>query len=299
MSNDTANAAFSKLQNTLTSPLQIDDSVTTLALKGNDPAIDVTSTSTAEVVLTAEQILQAATTQLVIDNDSGTLDITLVTLATATSTAFERAAQLQSILKLGSIGSIATLHFLRSAGGGTSAINLEDTEIMALGQNDATVLVEATDVTAATATNTITSSIAPPVYTEGTWVPVLATAGGTAPTLTTALGNYTQIGNRVLFDLLVEWTANTGSPTGAVTITLPVAIGAAGYGSFAIGNIQEVDFTTATAVEQIFAYADPSDTTLSFYIAQQDTDSIALPADRFAAGGTVTGQIQVSGQYLV
>lgn len=55
-------------------------------------------------------------------------------------------------------------------------------------------------------------------YKEGTFIPVLSgttTAG--AGTYTNQTGNYTKIGNRIIFDLILTWSVHTG--TGNLTIT--------------------------------------------------------------------------------
>jgi hypothetical protein len=49
-------------------------------------------------------------------------------------------------------------------------------------------------------------------YEEGTWTPVIigTTSAGTG-TYTTQVGRYTKIGNRVMFNLFLDWSAHTGT----------------------------------------------------------------------------------------
>ena len=61
-------------------------------------------------------------------------------------------------------------------------------------------------------------------YVEGTWTPTYvgaSTAGSTTYTGASTYGAYTRIGNTVLFQARVVWTAATG--TGTVRISLPIA----------------------------------------------------------------------------
>lgn len=290
MSNDTANLAFTKLENTQSSPLEIDSSVTTLALKGNDAAIVVDSTSTIDVILTSSQLLQAAATQLVIDNETGSATISLQSLPDATSTANSRAAQLQSVLKLGAVGSTAKLTFIRN-GAGTSIVNLEGTQILGLGQTYAHVLVEATNVTAGAQTNTISAVGGGDAYIQSTWTPVLTGAGGTiGDYAATAAGNYTQIGNRILFDLTIAVT-DIGSWTGAVRISLPVATGAACNASFTIGNIEQV---TSTGIQVVARATAGTSLILLQAIVSADATTAVLITNLNA-----TPTIWISGSYCV
>jgi len=300
MSNDTANLAFTKLENTETSPLKIDSSVTTLALKGNDPAINVDSTTAIDVVLTSAQLLQAATTQLIIDNETGAADISLLALASASSTATTRAAQLQSVLKLGSVGSTAKLTFIRN-GSGTSVVELEGEQILGLGQTNATVLIEATNVTSTSQTNTISAVGGGDAYVQATWTPSVTGTGGAGPiTLTGSVANYTQIGNRVLFDVQVQAIGSQFNALGAegVLISLPpVAIGASTSASFAVGDVEA--YTAGANDADVVARGVATESNIRMQVTQNnDTAPRVLAGTDFINNGT-TCQINVSGQYLV
>lgn len=294
MSNDTANLAFTKLENTQSSPLEIDSSVTTLALKGNDAAIVVDSTSTIDVILTSSQLLQAAATQLVIDNETGSATISLQSLPDATSTANSRAAQLQSVLKLGAVGSTAKLTFIRN-GAGTSIVNLEGTQILGLGQTYAHVLVEATNVTAGAQTNTISAVGGGDAYIQSTWTPALtgSTSGGATATIDTA--NYTKIGNVVFFSLKMSSIVDVDL-TGNVQISLPTTVAAGENPSFTIGNIEPYTYSDTNA-EQIIARAVAGTNLILLQSTVTGSATAALTnADFF--GATSVTDLQISGHYV-
>jgi hypothetical protein len=78
-------------------------------------------------------------------------------------------------------------------------------------------------------------------YEEGTWTPTIigTTTAGTA-TYATALGRYTKIGRMVQIEIVLSWSAGTG--TGNLGIgNLPfTAISSAPYGALTISEIANV-----------------------------------------------------------
>jgi hypothetical protein len=127
-------------------------------------------------------------------------------------------------------------------------------------------------------------------YEEGTFVPIIfgvTTAG--AGTYTARTGAYTKIGDRVMFQLRITWTAHTG--TGIMRISgLPFAVS----GALAIAPVTVRHINIAL----------PASTVMQAYLITS-TDTIAL--DAIPAGGGVAtnvsmdpvGDLIVGGQYLV
>jgi hypothetical protein len=75
-------------------------------------------------------------------------------------------------------------------------------------------------------------------YTEGTWTPTMTGSGGSAGTfaVTTTLGNFTRIGNRVSITGTIADITDLGSWSGDVRISLPLTVAAAAT-SHAVGNV--------------------------------------------------------------
>lgn len=297
MSSSTANAAYTKLENTIVSAREISSSVTELGLSGVQPAISsIDSTSAVEVVLTTAQLQQAVISQLLLDHDTGSNAVNLYSLATSDSTANSRAAQLQAALKLNVVGAVASLNILRS-GSGTGAVTLEGVTIMSASQDSAQVKIEATNVTASSETNAI-SVIAqiPDAYVESTWTPAItgSTSGGATATVDTA--NYSQIGNRVFFTLKLSSIADD-SMVGNVQISLPVAVAAGENPSFTIGNIEPFTYADVSG-EQVIArsVAGTSVILLQAIVTGAATAAITH-ADFF--GSTSVTDLQISGSYVV
>lgn len=298
MSNDIANVSYTKLQNVLTSAREIDSSVTDLGLKGVQPSVSgIDSTSPVEVVLTTAQLQQAAVSQLLLDHDTGASAVNMYSLATASSTANSRAAQLQAALKLHVVGSVASLTILRS-GAGTGDVTLEGVTIMAASQDAAQVLIESTNVTAGAEANAI-SSVAqiPDAYVESTWSPVItgSVSGGADATVDTA--NYTRIGNRVFFTLQLS-SITDDSLSGNVQVSLPVAVAAGENPSFVVGNIEPLTYADVTNGQEVVARAaaGASVATLEMLVTGAATEPLT-DADFF--GSTSVTDLQLSGHYAV
>ena len=98
-------------------------------------------------------------------------------------------------------------------------------------------------------------------YEEGTWTPVVA-GGSTAGTGTYTLqeGTYTKIGNMVVANCGVTWTAHTG--TGDLTITgLPFTASSANTQA---GSVFANEFNAGTLATQVFAFPSGSSNTILF-----------------------------------
>jgi hypothetical protein len=99
-------------------------------------------------------------------------------------------------------------------------------------------------------------------YEEGTWTPVVAggsTAG--AGTYSSQEGTYTKIGNMVIVNCFINWSAHTG--TGSFTVTgLPFA----SNGSYTVqcGSIYASDFNAGTNATQLIPYPNAGTTTIIF-----------------------------------
>ena len=99
-------------------------------------------------------------------------------------------------------------------------------------------------------------------YEEGTWTPVVAggsTAG--AGTYSSQEGTYTKIGNMVIVNCFISWSAHTG--TGSFTVTgLPFA----SNGSYTVqcGSIYASDFNAGTNATQLIPYPNAGTTTIIF-----------------------------------
>ena len=124
-------------------------------------------------------------------------------------------------------------------------------------------------------------------YEEGTFVPVLSgttTAG--IGTYSNQTGTYTKIGNRVMFDLILTWSAHTG--TGLFTITgLPFSSAATSFSTpniynnglaLTAGNVLQAWITQSSSVINLTQY-----TPLTGVVA-------SVPVD-------TAGQLIISGQY--
>jgi hypothetical protein len=98
-------------------------------------------------------------------------------------------------------------------------------------------------------------------YEEGTWTPVVA-GGSTAGTASYVLqqGFYTKIGNMVIANCFVEWSAHTG--TGDLTITgLPFTSSSANNQA---GSVFANEFNAGTSATQVFAFPAGSSNTILF-----------------------------------
>lgn len=142
---------FSKIVNTLTSVSAINDSVTTLSLAGNNPVLPVDSTVPVNLLLSTTNLLQATSTQLIINNNIGNEDITLVFINN-TFTLIEQAAAIQRVLNLNIVGATARLNITRIGGGG-SPIVYDGRTLLGTNQFSASILVEAANVDEGTEIN--------------------------------------------------------------------------------------------------------------------------------------------------
>jgi hypothetical protein len=126
-------------------------------------------------------------------------------------------------------------------------------------------------------------------YEEGTWTPVVA-GSSTAGTGTYTLqeGVYTKIGNMVIVNCGVTWTAHTG--TGDLTITgLPFTSSSANTQA---GSVFANDFNAGTLATQIFAFpAGSSNTILLRGFVNNSTRTVPAVDTAAALGITLTYRI--------
>lgn len=298
-----SNNNFTGIRDTTTSTIaDINRSVTTISLDANSPVLTIDSTLPTDLFLSSTSILQATTTQLVIENEIGNADITLGFFSNDL-TLIEQAAILQDILKLNAVGATARLNILRT-GLGTSRILYDGRIFLGAQQHSTTILVEADNVEIGNESNIIsTLSSIPGPYIVNTWTPIIRGAADnpTIETFTIDTAEYTQVGNRIFFTLalsgIVQNIANPVDPNGFVRITLPVPTATNSLASFSIGNISNFDYTTVPVIEQVCAYIralQPEFIQLQGTIHQADSERIDFNR-LFLSGNPVS--IEVSGNY--
>lgn len=126
-------------------------------------------------------------------------------------------------------------------------------------------------------------------YAEGTFTPTIV--GATTPgagTYTVQQGNYTKIGNRVFFNLVLVWTATTGTGN--------MLIGGMPFTSNVTANSNSGQpigfFDNAGAFDSYFVRIGNSSTQLIVHthVSGVGIANLAIPA---------SGNINVSGSYLV
>ncbi len=144
----------------------------------------------------------------------------------------------------------------------------------------------------ATATSLTFGGSALSIYVAGTFTPTLISSGGGTPTYTTQLGFYTQIGNRVLFDITLTLATLGTLAAGTLTIgTLPVSADATTSRSqpqVAAGNNMAV--TAATALGASIAASSPTVVTVQKF-------STGARTGLTVADLTGTSNFFISGQY--
>lgn len=125
-------------------------------------------------------------------------------------------------------------------------------------------------------------------YEEGSFTPVVAggTTAGTG-TYTTQTGTYTRIGNRVMIDIVLTWTAHTG--TGVMLITgLPFTSGAS-----APLSVYASDLVIGTG-KQLTPIVDESASTILLRVSDQAGGAVAgLTMD------TAVSSLRLSGTYKI
>ncbi len=117
-------------------------------------------------------------------------------------------------------------------------------------------------------------------YEEGTFTPTItASAGGNVGTYTTQEGAYTKIGQAVLFNCWMVWTAHTGTGT--------IKIGALPFTAAATPSVNPVALTRSnlTAANPQFAYVEGGATTVQLGTAASAAAFTALAMDTAASLG--------------
>lgn len=130
-------------------------------------------------------------------------------------------------------------------------------------------------------------------YEEGNWTPVIS--GSSTPgaaTYTFQSGWYTKVGNRVLFNLTLGWSAHTG--TGNILLSgLPFTSASAGGLNYSPCS-PEADGLTLSALNILGSRVNPNNTTVSILQYPVGGSSPApVPMD------TSVSLLFISGQYFV
>jgi hypothetical protein len=127
-------------------------------------------------------------------------------------------------------------------------------------------------------------------YEEGTFTPTIkGTSSAGTGTYVTQVGRYTKIGDRVLFDIVIAWSAHTG--TGNMRIAgLPYTPNTAVFNSCAIGQFTDISLTAGT-----YASASVRDDVAEIQFLQLVVGGGAFGI--VAMDGS--GAIQISGSYEV
>lgn len=289
-----ANDFYSKLNNTANSLSELDATVKSLTLSGTQAVVSADSSATAvDVVLSAEKYRLANMSQLLIDHTAGSNAVDLLALADASSTANSRAAQIQSNLNIDLVGAAAVLHVVRT-GSGTGVIQLEGTEILGIGQTYAKVLIETTSVTASAETVSISRIDGGGYYVESTYTPVMTGSTSGTATATVEVGSYTQVGDRVLFELQLTVDQIATDLAGNLRISLPVAVAADTM--FPVYYSGELTTSTAEATSVVLL-AESGDAFGTLYEVYRDGTASAPVIDTDVTDNAV--EFRVSGQYIV
>lgn len=132
------------------------------------------------------------------------------------------------------------------------------------------------------------TSIATQTYTEGTFSPtIVGTSTAGSGTYTTQVGRYTRIGNRVLFNIQLVWSAHTG--TGNIGVSgLPITSANVTGGESAI-SVYYQNLTLTRSV--VVGYVDANATTIQ--LRQTDTGGIGPIAMDTAATLIISGQYEI------
>jgi len=127
-------------------------------------------------------------------------------------------------------------------------------------------------------------------YEEGTFTPSFTQSGYT---YSNQFGRYTKIGNRVLFNIFLSWTANTASGNAAVQgFAYAVPNELQYYGAAAITNNS---ITLPSGSDNIVAQISPTAPQIVIYAADSGTSKQNVPNSSMGS----TGEVVISGQYSV
>jgi hypothetical protein len=135
-------------------------------------------------------------------------------------------------------------------------------------------------------------------YTTGTFTPTFAGTGTVgAWTYSQQIGRYTQIGNRVFFNIVLQATARGVAPTGNATIAgLPITSDATANNLHAVAI--EFDQITLSATNTFTSGRVPPSTTRIDLIEVLGT-APATAGLLAATGMTATAVMHISGHYMV
>lgn len=127
-------------------------------------------------------------------------------------------------------------------------------------------------------------------YEEGTFTPAFKDSGYT---YSQQHGNYTKIGNRVLFNIFLSWSANTASGNAVIdgfTHAVPNALQY--YGAAAITNN---GVTLPSGTDTVVAQISPTGPEIAIYAADSGTSKVHITNSQMGS----SGEVIISGQYFV
>lgn len=296
---------FTRIENTITSTSAINDSVKSLSLAGNNPTLTVDSTAPVNLLLSATDLLQATSAQLIIENETGDAPISLVFVNTA-FTDVEQDAAVQRVLGLDIEGATARLNIIRNGPGGSAILGRVGQVLLGAEQKTTTILVEAVDIGVGTENNdysSVSNIPGPYIAGAGDWLAVItgSTSGAAEATVPDGdtLSNYTQIGNRIFFDISFTNIANNGL-TGDVRVSLPAPVAGGTNPSFTIGNIEPFTYTDiAAGCEELTAVATGGNSFLTLQGIVTGLATVVMQADTDFFGATDVTDLQISGSYQI
>ena len=127
-------------------------------------------------------------------------------------------------------------------------------------------------------------------YEEGTFTPAFKDSGYT---YSQQHGRYTKIGNRVLFNIFLSWSANTASGNAVIdgfTHAVPNALQY--YGAAAITNN---GITLPSGTDTVVAQISPTGPEIAIYAADSGTSKVHVTNSQMGS----SGEVIISGQYWV
>ena len=128
-------------------------------------------------------------------------------------------------------------------------------------------------------------------YEEGTFTPAFSIGSGF--TYSQQLGSYTKIGNRVLFNIFLTWSANsnTGGNTSIVgfPFTVPNALSSYGAATFTNNTL-----SLPSGAYNIVLQISPTSPVIYLYGAVSSGNKVSFPYQNLGS----SGEIIMSGQYL-
>lgn len=146
---DLANQGYTNINNTLLGESQVNAPLTALALQGNQPIADIsTSGGSVSYQLSPALWQQGIQSQLLIHNSAGANSINLIAASSSSSSGVQGFA-LQQSLGLPQVGNVALLKVIRT-GSGTASVQVNGTTVITSTGTVSLVTVQATQVNGST-----------------------------------------------------------------------------------------------------------------------------------------------------